>query len=64
MLQKKRHYFFFVDLTTPCFTATDLSAIVLPPDEWPFRISLLASVSSFLVGGLMVSFFVAIEFSL
>lgn len=59
LLLSIRIYFFF-DLATPCFTATDLSAIVRPAEECPFGNCLLASFSSFCVGGFIVSFLVTI----
>jgi len=50
-----------VRLATPSRFATDASAIVLPADECPFRSSLLASLSSLDVGGVIVSLLLAID---
>ncbi|QTO45683.1 hypothetical protein [Burkholderia latens] len=53
-------FHFFFGAATPCFTATDLSAIVRPAEECPFGNCLPASFNSFAVGGFIVSFLVTI----
>ena len=50
--------YFFFGLAAPCLTAADPQASTLPPDVLPFLNCLPASVSSFLVGGLIFSFFI------
>lgn len=55
-----QQFHFFFDFAAPCFTATDLSAIVRPAEECPFGNCLLASFNSFDVGGFIVSFLVTI----
>ncbi len=53
-------FHFFFCAATPCFTATDLSAIVRPAEECPFGNCLPASFNSFDVGGFIASFLVTI----
>ncbi|KVP84399.1 hypothetical protein WJ95_19680 [Burkholderia ubonensis] len=59
LLRCWRIYFFFA-LIMPCFTATDLSAMVRPADECPFGNCFPASFSSLDVGGFMDSFLITI----
>jgi purine-cytosine permease-like protein len=56
-------FHFGLRLAAPSLTATDFSAITLPPNDLPFLNALLALLSSAFVGGLIVSFF-AIAFPL